>query len=149
MNTTTHAQLIQPYLFFGGRCEEALEFYKAALGAKVLMMMRFKEAPDSPPPGTTPAGWENKVMHAEFRVGSTAIMASDGCESAAGFSGFSLSLSVASEAAADTVFAALAEGGKVDMPLGKTFWSPRFGMLTDRFGIGWMVNVSCEPGAAK
>lgn len=144
MNTpTTQIQpLIQPYLFFGGRCEEALEFYKAALGAEVTLMMRFREAPDPTPPGMTPAGWEDKIMHAEFRVGATLVMASDGCEQASDFAGFSLSLSVATEAAADTAFAALANGGKIGMPLGKTFWSPRFGMLTDRFGVNWMVNVT-------
>ena len=133
--------LIQPYLFFGGRCEEALAFYKVALGAEVIFMMRFGEAPEPPPPGMVPAGWENKIMHAEFRVGATCMMASDGSSKTSDFEGFSLSLAVASEAAADTVFAALSDGGKVGMPLGKTFWSPRFGMLTDRFGIGWMVNV--------
>ncbi len=146
MNTTTPTTqtlpLIQPYLFFGGRCEEALDFYKAALGAEVTLMMRFREAPDPAPPGMTPAGWEDKIMHAEFRVGATLVMASDGCEQASGFAGFSLSLSVATEAAADIAFAALANGGKIGMPLGKTFWSPRFGMLTDRFGVNWMVNVT-------
>jgi PhnB protein len=134
--------LIQAYLFFGGRCEEALEFYKTAIGADVTMMMRFRESPDPAPPGMVPEGWENKIMHAEFRVGTTVVMVSDGCEPGESFSGFALSVSVASEAAADTVFAALSKGGKITMPLGKTFWSPRFGMLTDRFGINWMVNVA-------
>jgi len=143
MTASNHSQpVIQAYLFFGGRCEEALEFYKTALGAEITLMMRFREAPDSPPPGMAPEGWENKIMHAEFRVGNTRVMASDGCETTSSFSGFSLSLSVPTEAAADTAFAALANGGKVSMPLGKTFWSPRFGMLTDRFGIGWMINVT-------
>lgn len=134
--------LIQPYLFFNGRCEEAVEFYKNALGARVEMLMRFRESPEAPPPGTTPPGWDDKVMHASFHIGGSLVMASDGCgPESASFSGFSLSLAVASEAEADRAFAALAEGGQVTMPLGKTFWSPRFGMLTDRFGIGWMINT--------
>jgi PhnB protein len=133
--------LIQPYLFFNGRCEEALEFYKTTLGAKVDMLMRFGESPEPPPPGMVPPGWEKKVMHASFRVGGNILMASDGCEEGSGFNGFSLSLTVATAVEADRSFAALADGGKVTMPLGKTFWSPRFGMLTDKFGLGWMINV--------
>jgi PhnB protein len=133
---------IQPYLFFGGRCEEALEFYGAALGAKVDMLMRYKDSPEPHPPGKVPPGFEEKVMHATFHVGGSTILASDGCAQGPSFGGFSLVLSVATEAEADRAFAALAEGGKVGMPLGKTFFSPRFGMLTDRFGIGWMVIVS-------
>jgi PhnB protein len=132
---------IEPYLFFNGRCEEALEFYKSALGAHVEMMMRYKESPEPPPPGMVPAGWENKIMHAVLRIGDNTLMASDGCEEGTGFNGFSLSLAVATEAEADRAFAALEKGGKITMPLGKTFWSPRFGMLTDRFGLGWMINV--------
>lgn len=132
---------IEPYLFFNGRCEEALEFYKSALGAHVEMMMRYKESPEPPPPGMVPAGWENKIMHAVFRVGGNTLMASDGCEEGTGFNRFSLSLAVATEAEADRAFAALEKGGKITMPLGKTFWSPRFGMLSDRFGLGWMINV--------
>jgi PhnB protein len=133
---------VQSYLFFDGRCEEAVEFYKKALGAKVEMLMRFKEAPDPPPPGMVPPGFENKVMHTSFRIGDTVVMASDGCaERKANFQGFSLSLAVENAADADRLFAALADGGQVQMPLGKTFWSPRFGMVTDRFGVGWMINV--------
>jgi PhnB protein len=133
---------VQSYLFFDGRCDEAVEFYKKALGAKVEMLMRFKEAPDPPPPGMVPPGFENKVMHTSFRIGDTVVMASDGCtERKANFQGFSLSLAVEKEAEADRLFAALADGGQVQMPLGKTFWSPRFGMVTDRFGVGWMINV--------
>jgi PhnB protein len=135
-------RIVQPYLFFNGNCEEAVSFYRRALGAEVQMMMRFKESPEPPPPGTVPPGFENKIMHASFRVGDTTLMASDGCSNEKPqFSGFSLSLSVPSVAEADRAFAALAEGGKVGMPLAKTFWSPRFGMVTDRFGIGWMVSV--------
>lgn len=133
--------LIQPYLMFGGRCEEALEFYRSALGAQVDMLLRFSESPDPMPPGMLPPGFENKVMHASFRIASNVIMASDGCEVGAQFKGFSLSISVATEAEADRYFAALSDGGQVQMPLTKTFWSPRFGMLTDRFGIAWMINV--------
>lgn len=133
--------LIQPYLMFGGRCEEALEFYRNTLGAQVDMLMRFSESPDPTPPGMLPPGFENKVMHASFRIGDNVLMASDGCEMGAQFKGFSLSISVATEAEADRYFAALSDGGQVQMPLTKTFWSPRFGMLTDRFGIAWMINV--------
>lgn len=136
--------LIQPYLMFGGRCEEALEFYRSALGAQVDMLMRFSESPDPTPPGMLPPGFENKVMHASFRIAGNVLMASDGCEVGTQFKGFSLSISVATEAEADRYFAALSDGGQVQMPLTKTFWSPRFGMLTDRFGIAWMINVVGE-----
>jgi PhnB protein len=142
MSATNHNPIVQAYLFFNGNCEEAVEFYRKALGAEVEMMMRFKESPEPPPPGMTPPGWENKVMHASFHVGETTVMASDGCgPESKGFQGFSLSLAVATEAEADRYFNALTEGGKVTMPLNKTFWSPRFGMLEDKFGIGWMVSV--------
>jgi PhnB protein len=142
--TPTPITLIQPYLFFGGHCDEALEFYRSALGAQVDMLMRFKESPEPPPPGVLQPGFENKVMHSSFRVGGTTIMASDGCNEGSGFSGFSLSLTVPTESEADRVFALLADGGQVQMPLAKTFWSPRFGMLTDRFGVGWMVIVPAD-----
>ena len=133
---------MQAYLFFNGRCEEAIQFYRKALGAEVEMMMRYKESPEPPPPGAVAPGSENKIMHASFRIGQTTVMASDGCASGkTDFQGFSLSISVPTEAEADRAFAALAEGGQVQMPLMKTFWSPRFGMLVDRFGVGWMVNV--------
>jgi PhnB protein len=137
MNNT----LIQPYLFFGGRCEEALKFYGTALGAQVDFLMRYKESPEPLPPGRLAPGYENKVMHATFRIAGNTLMASDGCGDAPSFTGFSLSLAVPTEAEANRAFTALADGGKVNMPLTKTFWSPRFGMLTDRFGIGWMVSV--------
>jgi len=133
---------IQPYLFFNGRCEEAVEFYKKALGAEVEMLMRYKESPDSPPPGMLPPGSENKVMHASMRIGGALVMASDGhCSGQVEFKGFSLSITVPDAATADRFFNALGEGGQVQMPLGKTFFSPRFGMLADRFGVGWMVIV--------
>lgn len=133
--------LIQPYLMFGGRCEEALEFYRSALGAQIDMLIRYKDSPEAPPPGMLPPGFDNKVMHASFRIGDNILMASDGCEEGQRFSGFSLSIAVATEVEADRFFTALCDGGQVQMPLGKTFWSPRFGMLTDRFGISWMINT--------
>jgi PhnB protein len=134
---------IQPYLFFNGRCEEAVEFYRKALGAKVEMLMRYKDSPEPPPPGMVPPGSENKVMHASLTVGDTIVMASDGnCAGQASFQGFSLSIAAASPAEAERLFRALADGGTVQMPLTKTFWSPCFGMVADRFGVGWMINVS-------
>jgi PhnB protein len=143
MQTETHMKnaIVQPYLFFGGRCQEALDFYKITLGAQVDFLLLHKDSPEPPPPGMLPPGFENKVMHTTFRIGESTLMASDGCEQGPSFAGFSLSVAVGTEAEADRVFAALAEGGQVRMPLTKTFWSPRFGMLTDRFGIGWMVSV--------
>jgi PhnB protein len=141
MSTTKDYRIVQPYLFFGGRCEEALAFYRTALGAQVDMLMKYKESPEPPPPGMLPPGFEDKVMHTSFRIGQTTIMASDGCAEKADFQGFSLSLSVPTEAEADRVFAALADGGQVRMPMAKTFWSPRFEMLEDRFGVGWMISV--------
>jgi PhnB protein len=134
---------VQSYLFFNGRCEEAVEFYRRALGARVEMLMRFKDSPEPPQPGMVPPGSENKVMHTCFRIGDTAVMASDGgCSGKQSFEGFSLSLAVPDAATADRLFGALADGGQVQMPLAKTFWSPRFGMVTDRFGVAWMVNVA-------
>ncbi|MEO6054342.1 MAG: VOC family protein [Chthoniobacterales bacterium] len=132
---------IQPYLFFNGRCEEALDFYVKTLGAKVEMLMRYSDSPEPMPPGMLPEGFENKVMHATVHIGASTLMASDGCGEVRGFDGFSLSLAVKTEAEAQRAFAALSEGGEVGMPLGKTFWSPCFGMVKDRFGLGWMVNV--------
>lgn len=134
---------IEPYLFFNGRCEEAIEFYKKALGAEVLMMMRFKDSPEPHPPGMLPPGSENKIMHVSLSIGGATVMASDGrCTGQTNFQGFSLSLTAADEADAKRKFAALAEGGQVQMPLGKTFWSPCFGMVADRFAVGWMVTVA-------
>lgn len=132
---------IQPYLFFNGRCEEALEFYHATLGAEIIMLLRFKEAPDAPPEGMMPGNWEEKVMHASFRIGESILMASDGCGETSGFKGFSLSLTLPDADEARRVFIALSEGGTVEMPLGETFWSACYGMLTDRFGLGWMVSI--------
>ena len=134
---------IQPYLMFGGACEEAIAFYRAALGAEVTMLMRFKDCPEPLDPGRVPPGTEDKVMHASLRIGGSTVLLSDGmCKGLTSFQGFTLSLTVADEAEAERVFAALGEGGQVGMPLAKTFFSPRFGMLTDRFGVGWMVYVA-------
>ncbi|TAK81265.1 MAG: VOC family protein [Betaproteobacteria bacterium] len=128
---------IQPYLFFEGRCEEALEYYRRALGAEIEMLMRYKDSPE-PVQGKAPP--PDKVMHACFRVGDARVMASDGFASGSpSFQGFSLSLAVRSEADAERVFGALADGGQVKMPLAKTFFAKRFGMVADRFGVSWMV----------
>jgi len=140
MSTTNGQRILQPYLFFDGRCEEALDFYRKALGAEVTALMRFKDSPEPAMagPGVSP----DKVMHASFRFGDTTVMASDGqCTGKPGFQGFSLSLSVPTEAEADKLFAALANGGQVQAPLTKTFFSKKFGMVADRFGVGWMVIV--------
>lgn len=133
-----------PYLFFQGRCEEALEFYRRTVGAEVDMLMRFSECPDPMPEGQLAPEYENKIMHCSFRIGSSSLMASDGCGDSPAMAGFSLSLGVPDESAAKKAFDALAEGGSVTMPLEKTFWSPCFGMLTDRFGVGWMIGVFQE-----
>jgi PhnB protein len=134
---------VQPYLYnFNGRCEEALEFYRTAVGAEILFVMRFKDSPVPCDTEKAPAGYENRIMHSTFRIGESTINASDGQgQEQASFEGFSLSLNVPDETAANGAFTALAEGGKVTMPLGKTFWSPCFGMLVDRFGVGWMIIV--------
>jgi len=131
---------VQSYLNFDGRCEEALEFYKKALGAKIDMLMRFKDAPDK---SMITPGSENKVMHSQIQVGDTTLFMSDGrCTGNANFHGIALSISTASEAEANKIFSALADGGQVQMPLSKTFFSPHFGMLSDKFGVGWMIIVA-------
>lgn len=134
---------IQPYLFFDGRCDEAIDFYRRTLGAEVTMLMRFKDAPASDPGMCPPPAINGeKVMHASVRIGTTEVLASDGrCEGKPNFQGFALSLTVPNETEAERVFAALADGGQVQMPLTKTFFSPRFGMAADRFGVSWMVYV--------
>ena len=137
--STTKKSAVQPYLFFEGRCEEAVEFYCKNLGAQVEMMMRFKESPD---PTMCAPGTGDKIMHASFRIGDSMILASDGCsDGKMVFQGFALSLTVSSEAEAERLFTALANGGKVQMPLTKTFFSPRFGMVADHFGVSWMIYV--------
>jgi PhnB protein len=130
---------VQPYLMFDGRCDEAIEFYRRALGAEVAMLLRFKDSPD---PGMCAPGSENKVMHSCLRIGETSVMASDGrCTGQPSFQGFSLSITAPDEDVANRLFASLGEGGQVQMPLAKTFFSPRFGMVADRFGVSWMVYV--------
>ena len=138
---STIKNIVQPYLFFDSRCDEALEFYRKALGAEVTALMRFKDSPD--PNMACPGVSGDKVMHSSFRIGETTLMASDGrCNGKPNFEGFSLSITVSSEAEADKLFSALTDGGKVTMPLTKTFFSPRFGMATDRFGVCWMILVA-------
>ena len=130
---------VETYLYFNGRCDEAIEFYQRTLGAEVVMLMRFKE---SPTPAMVPPGCGDKVMHGCIRIGQTSIMLSDGrCSGAAAFQGFSLSIAVKTPAEAEGLFAALGEGGQIQMPLAETFFSPRFGMVADRFGVCWMVLV--------
>jgi len=142
MSTNSNNRTVEAYLFFNGNCEEAVAFYQKAIGAEVTEKIRFSESPDPAPRGVVPEGFENKIMHCRFRVGNTSIMASDGCKvGSPTFEGFSLTITVMDEADADRVFNALAEGGRVAMPPGKTFWSPRFGMLTDQFGVQWMINT--------
>lgn len=139
--------LVQSYLFFDGRCEEALGFYQRAVGAELLMLMRNQDSPEPLPPGSLPEGSGQKVLHASLRIGQSVVMASDGHNGGQeNFKGFALSLSVADEAEAKRAFDALAEGGRVDLPLGRTFWSPCFGMLTDRFGVGWMIGLDGDAG---
>jgi PhnB protein len=131
---------VNPYLSFEGRCEEAVEFYKKAVGAKMEFMMRYKEAPDKPPEGMVAPGSENKIMHCSFMIGDSRIMATDGgCTGGGKFEGISLALSSKTAAETEKLFKGLSEGGQVQMPLGKTFFSPSFGMVQDKFGIGWMV----------
>jgi PhnB protein len=138
---------VQPYLYFDGRCEEALDFYRRVLGARVGMMMRFKESPE---PDRIPPGSSEKIMHASFRVGDTELMASDGgCQGKQNFAGFALSLTVADEREAERLFAALGEGGRVQMPLAPTFFAARFGMLADRFGVSWIILVPREHTGAS
>jgi PhnB protein len=134
---------VQTYLSFDGRCEEAVEFYCRALGAEVTPggIHRFKDSPD---PSMIAPGTENKIMHMSFRIGETTIMASDGrCQGQGqpSFQGFSLSITVPDLAQAERLFAALSDGGQVQMPLTKTFFSPGFGMVADRFGVSWMIHV--------
>jgi PhnB protein len=134
--------VVQPYLSFEGRCDEAIDFYKSALGAQVQMLVRFKEHPQPQPPGMITPEIENKVMHARLRIGESIVMASDGrCQGRSNFAGISLTLTASDDAEAERSFNALADGGQVSMPLAKTFFSSSFGMVTDRFGVPWMILV--------
>jgi PhnB protein len=133
---------ITPYLFFNGRAEEAAEFYRGALDAKVLTLMHYADSPEPHPPGMVAPGSDDKVMHMSLQIGDATLMGADDCTGAKPvFQGFALSLAPPDEAQAQRLFAKLADGGKVQMPLGKTFFSPCFGMVQDRFGVGWMVIV--------
>jgi len=135
-----------PYIGFEGRCEEALEFYKKAIGAEIISLMRFQQSPVPHPTDGCGAMENNKIMHAAFRVGKTMLMATDGRNSGkVQFQGIFLNLSVDSPAEAEKYFNALADGGTVQMPLAKTFFSPSFGMVHDRFGVVWMVVVLVQP----
>lgn len=136
---------ITPYLDFSGRCEEALEFYGKALGAEVETILRYNESPTPPPPGMLAPGFEKKIMHASFRVRGIPLMASDGVDANSKFDGMGLALVVPTEADARQAFEALADGGQIDMPICSTFWSSCFGMVTDRFGLRWMVSVPQVP----
>lgn len=138
---------IIPYLFFRGNCEEALEFYRTRVGAEVRGLMRYKESPDPAPPGILPPNYGDKIMHADMIIRGVHVMASDGAKESGGFDGFRLAMIVPTEADAREFFEGLVEGGSVQMPLTKTFWSPCFGMLIDRFGVGWMVMVSAQPAS--
>jgi PhnB protein len=136
MSTT----LLQPYLFFAGRGDEAIAFYRTALKAEVVMCMHYKESPE-PPQMPLPPGWEEKIMHAEIKIGGASILLSDGCGEEQTFAGFSLSLVLQDEAEAKRAYEALSAGGEAHMPLTKTFFAKAFGMLKDRFGVNWMVMV--------
>lgn len=137
---------VTPYLFFDGRCEDAIAFYRSVFGAELKMLMRFRESPDPIPEGMLPPGHEDKVMHAELRVGESVIMMSDGSRAEAPkFAGFSLAYSVPDVETAERLFATLAHDGEVQMPMAETFWSPRYGAVVDRFGVSWMIMA--EPAA--
>jgi PhnB protein len=134
--------LVEPYLNFDGRCEEALDFYRSALGAEVTMLMRYNDSPEPCAPGMVPPGAENKVMHASFRIGESTLMASDcHCQGKTSFEGFSLSITAPTASVADRLFGELAHSGQIKMPLGKTFFSERFGVVVDKFGVSWMIIV--------
>jgi len=142
--------LVTPYLFFNGRCEEALDFYKKTLGAEVEFLMRYKDSPEPLDPNKMPPGSENRIMHASFKIGETTVMASDGGPiQVTKFDGFGLSLQPSAPADAERLFTALSDGGQVRMPLAQTFFSPSFGMVADKFGICWMIYVPQPTGSAE
>ena len=142
MSAKNGIEAVQPYLIFGGRCEEAINFYRNAVGAEVEMLMHFKDNPEPPQPNC-PMPPSDKVMHASIRIGNNSVLVSDGrCQEAPRFDGFSLSLTTSNEAEAKKLFTALSDGGKVEVPLMKTFFSPSFGMLADKFGVSWMIYVA-------
>lgn len=140
---------IRPYLDFDGRAEEAITFYQRTLGAQLQFLMRLGDSPEPPPPGMVPPGMEQKVMHADLLIGDAHLMISDGrCSGNPQFAGVNLNFALPDAAAAERAFAALADGGQVTMPIGPTFFSPCFGMVTDRFGVPWMIMVDAPPPAA-
>jgi len=142
MSEKNGIETLQPYLFFDGRCEEAIEFYKKTVGAQVDMLMHFKDSPEPPNAECGPVPGD-KVMHANLRIGNATVLVSDGqCQGKPSFHGFSLSVTTSNEADAEKLFGALSTGGQVQMPLTKTFFSPRFGMLADKFGVSWMIYVA-------
>jgi PhnB protein len=142
MSAKNGIEAVQPYLIFGGRCEEAINFYRNAVGAEVEMLMHFKDNPEPPQPNC-PMPPSDKVMHASIRIGNNSVLVTDGrCQEAHKFEGFSLSLTTSNEAEAKKFFTALSDGGKVELPLMKTFFSPSFGMLADKFGVSWMIYVA-------
>ncbi len=144
---TNHQTVIHPYLNFEGRCDEALAFYGKAVGAEVQFLMRYKDAPEPAKAQMSSSTSQDKVMHARVRIGDSAIMASDGhCSGNPEFHGIALTLTVPDPATAQRAFKALSDGGSVTMPMGKTFFSPAFGMCADKFGVGWMVYVEQQPG---
>jgi PhnB protein len=131
---------VTPYLGFEGRCDEAIAFYKSAVGAEVNSLMRFKDMPGGCPEGSPSSTHPEKVMHSELKIGDSLVFLSDGhCTGSTKFEGISLTLAASSDAQAQKIFSALAVEGKVMMPLGKTFFASQFGMLTDRFGVAWIV----------
>jgi PhnB protein len=132
---------VQPYLFFGGTCAAALDYYAKHLRAEIIMKMCYDDSPEPHPAGMVPKGWGDKIMHATFRIGTSTLMGSDGCDESPGKNSHCMSLTMPNAAEAMSAFTALAAGGSIGMPLGKTFWSPCFGMVTDAFGIHWMVTV--------
>ena len=132
--------IVEPYLFFAGKCEAALNYYREHLGAEIGMIMRYKDNPE-PPMCPLPDNWDDKIMHASFTIGASRLMGSDGMKTEMPADGHCMSLTLPDEAEAKRVFAALADGGDAFMPIGKTFWSPCFGMVSDRFGIHWMITV--------
>lgn len=145
MNPSTD---ITPYLFFSGRCREAIDFYQAALGAKVEMIATFDQSPVSNPDHALPEGWENKIMHATVQIGSSTVFMSDGNEPSCKLSGVMLHLPVQDTAEGDRYFSALSDGGQVIMPMAETFWSPYYGMVKDKFGLGWMISIFSAPATS-
>lgn len=147
VKATSGITTVQPYLSFMGRTEEALAFYQKTLGAQVLMKMRFSESPEPCDPKMVPPGTESKIMHCSFKIGDTTLMATDGgCGELkeSKFQGITLTINTTTPEDADRTFNELGLGGMVHMPLTKTFFAKKFGMLQDRFGVNWMV-ICPEP----